>query len=405
MKYRDLNIQTQREAPNNARTEGFALLVRAGYLTRENVLTQFGEHTVNHLRSLSSNSSFLSQLSLSTIANDNETFFPMAPGPLDVAHCSNCNYTERLEFAQFAKTLFPKEDEQPLEKVLTPDCHTIEALANYLGIPKEKTAKALMYTRATDGRFIFVVVRGDMQLSEAKLRRHVGDVRVAAPEEIERSGAAPGYASPIGLKGALIVVDELIPQSQNLVAGANEIGYHFRNTNYGRDYSAEFVEDLVQAKAGDACKNCGNPLSILSAIGLTTRNEYHFENILLALAETHHDAKGLTLPHPAAPFDVYLMHVPGKEMDTRAKAEEFYNIVQSAGVSVLFDDREERAGVKFNDADLIGCPVRITVGEKALKEGMVELKPRKEKENHLISFRSLTELTSPTQFWSLIKDG
>ena len=405
MKYRDLNIQTQREAPNNARTEGFALLVRAGYLTRENVLTQFGEHAVNHLRSLSSNSSFLSQLSLSTIANDNETFFPMAPGPLDAVHCSNCNYTERLEFAQFAKTPLPEEDEQPLEKVLTPDCHTIEALANYLGIPKEKTAKALMYTRAGDGRFIFVVVRGDMQLSEAKLRRHVGDVRVAAPEEVERSGATPGYASPIGLKGALIVVDELIPQSQNLVAGANEIDYHLKNTNYGRDYSAEIVADLVQAKAGDTCKNCGNPLSILSAIGLTTRNEYHFENILLALAETHHDAKGLTLPHPAAPFDVYLMHVPGKEMDTRAKAEEFYNIVQSAGVSVLFDDREERAGVKFNDADLIGCPVRITVGEKALKEGMVELKPRKEKENHLISLRSLTELTSPTQFWSLIKDG
>ena len=112
---------------------------------------------------------------------------------------------------------------------------------------------------------------------------------------------------------------------------------------------------------------------------------------MLALAETHHDAKGLTLPHPAAPFDVYLMHVPGKEMDTRAKAEELYNTLQSAGTSVLFDDREERAGVKFNDADLIGCPMRLTVGEKNLKEGMVELKSRKEKDNKFILLDKILE--------------
>jgi len=117
---------------------------------------------------------------------------------------------------------------------------------------------------------------------------------------------------------------------------------------------------------------------------LATRSEYDFENILLALAETHRDSKGLTLPHPAAPFDAYLMHLPGKEMDTRAKAEEIYSTMKSVGISVLFDDRDERAGVKFNDADLIGCPVRITVGERALKEGMVELKERTAKENRLI---------------------
>jgi prolyl-tRNA synthetase len=180
---------------------------------------------------------------------------------------------------------------------------------------------------------------------------------------------AAGYASPIGLKEALIVVDDLIPPSQNLVAGANEAGYHLRNTNYGRDYSAEIVEDLVQAKAGDPCPHCTNQLLVMAAVSLATRKTYDVENILLALAETHHDPKGLTLPHPAAPFDVYLMHVPGKELDTRAKAEEVSNILQSAGISVLFDDRDERAGVKFNDADLIGCPIRVTIGEKGLKEG------------------------------------
>ena len=195
-------------------------------------------------------------------------------------------------------------------------------------------------------------------------------------------------------------MDDLIPQSQNLVAGANEAEYHFKNTNYGRDYSAEIVEDLVQAKAGDACKNCSNPLSVVPAIIMATRSEYYFENILLALAETHQDARGLTLPQTAAPFDVYLMQVPGKELDTRAKAEEVYNALQSAGITVLFDDRDERAGVKFNDADLIGCPIRITVGEKALKDGMVELKPRTEKENRLIRLADLMSLSSSTDFWN-----
>jgi prolyl-tRNA synthetase len=295
--------------------------------------------------------------------------------------------------ARFVKAPLPKEEERPLEKVLTPECHTIETLANFLNIPKEKTAKALMYTRLNDNRFIFVVVRGDMQLSEAKLKQHVGEVRAASAEEIERSGAVAGYASPIGLQDALIVVDDLIPQSQNLVAGANESGYHLRNTNYGRDYSAEIIEDLIQAKAGDTCINCGKLLSVLATINLATRKNYHLENILLALAETYHDSKGLTLHHPAAPFDVYLMHLPGKELDTRTKAEEIYDSLQNAGISVLFDDREERAGVKFNDADLVGLPIRVTVGEKGLKEGMVELKPRIEKENQLVSVDYIIEKT------------
>jgi prolyl-tRNA synthetase len=393
MKYRDLSIQTQRDAPNNARTEGFAFLVRAGYLTRENTPTPLGEVTLNHLRHLSSEPFFLPQLSLPTIGNDDESFFPIASGPIEVAHCPNCKYTERLELARFAKTPLPKEEELPLEKVLTPDCHTIEALSNFLGVPKEKTAKALMYTRVSDNRFIFVVVRGDSQLSEAKLKQHVGGVRAATAEEVERVGAIAGYASPIRLKDAVIVVDDLIPNSQNLVAGANETGYHLKNTNYGRDYSAEIVQDLIQAKAGDACINCENPLSILSVISLATRKDFDFQNILLALAETYHDGKGLTFPHPAAPCAVYLMQITGKEVDTRAKAEELYNNLQNAEISVLFDDREERAGVKFNDADLIGLPIRITVGEKGLKEGMVELKERKEKDNQLVPVDKIIEKT------------
>ena len=383
MKYRDLQIQTQREAPNNARTEGFAFLVRAGYLTRENIPTKLGEYTLGHLRNVFHDAVNL----LLSIGNEKAAFFPIASGDVEVAYCSSCKYTERFELAQFAKMAFPQEEQFPLEKVVTPDCNTIESLATYLNIPKEKTAKALMYTRVSDGKFIFVVVRGDMQLSEAKLKQHAGNVRAATAEEIVSAGAVPGYASAVGLsKEALIIVDDLIPESRNLVAGANEAGWHLKNTNHGRDYSAEIIADLTQAKVGDVCMECGNPLSVLSAIQLSD-----IGNVLLALAETHHDEKGLTIPHPAAPFDVYLMQVPGKELDTRAKAEDIYLALQDTGISVLFDDRDERAGVKFNDADLIGCPIRVTVGEKGLKEGMVELKPRKAKENQLVLVGEIVE--------------
>jgi len=382
MKYTTLSIQTQREFPNNARTQGFGWLARAGYLTRENQLLPLGEAMQARLQTSEPSSLFhpfeslRAALSLPLHKNEHAIYFPLSTGDVEIAHCPSCRYTERLELAQFKKTALPREEEKPLEKVSTPECNTIEALANLLNIPKEKTAKALMYVRKADNKFVFIAVRGDMQLSEAKLGKLTGEVKLADAESISRSGAEAGYASPIGLKDALILVDDLIPQSQNLVAGANEKGYHLLNTNYPRDYAAEIVADLVQAKAGDACANCGNPLEVVSAIQIQNGTEIDFANLMLALAETHHDDKGLTLPLSAAPFDVYLMHVPGKTMDTKAKAEEIYNALQNTGITVLFDDRDERAGVKFNDADLIGCPLRVTVGEKGLQSGMVELKKR-----------------------------
>jgi prolyl-tRNA synthetase len=392
MKYTDLNIQTQREAPNNARTEGFAFLVRAGFLTRENEKQPLGQQAISRLQNLLKDPSLLFQLSLPLSTNDHETFFPLPTGDVEIAHCESCKYSERLELAQFKKKALPREEELPLEKVLTPDCNTIESLANFLGVPKEKTAKALMYTRVSDRQFVFIVVRGDMQLSETKLRNIVGEIKLADAESVHRAGAEAGFASPIGLTNALIIVDELIPRSHNLVAGANEAGYHLKNTNYPRDYSAEIIADVTQAKAGDLCVNCGNPLSTLTAISLASDSGFQFENILLALAETFHDEKGLALPKSAAPFDVYLMHVPGKTINTLEKAEEIYNALQSAGISVLFDNRDERAGVKFNDADLIGCPIRITAGEKALKDEMVELKLRTAAGGSIVSLEKILNL-------------
>jgi prolyl-tRNA synthetase len=397
MKYTDLKIQTQRDAPNNARTEGFVFLVRAGFLSRENEILPLGKQAISHLQGLSNGPAFFSLLALPLIQNENEIFFPLSIGDMEVIQCPSCKYTERLELATFKKATLPHQDELPLEKVPTPDSNTIESLANFLGLPKKQTAKALMYTRLSDRQFIFIVVRGDMQLSEAKLKNLAGDVRPATTEEIVQAGAVAGYASPIGLKNALIIVDDLIPQSANLVAGANEAGYHFKHTNYPRDYSAEMIADVTQARANDLCVNCGSALSTFTVFHLATRSEFNFENILSALAETHHDEKGLTFPKSTAPFDVYLMHVPGKQMDTGSKAAEIYDQLQAAGVSVLFDDRDERAGVKFNDADLIGCPIRITVGEKALQNGMVELKVRKEKENKLVMLENLIEEIAETE--------
>lgn len=391
MRYRDLSIQTQREAPNNARTQGFAFLVRAGYVTRENRPTELGLHALKHLEKLSADlgDAYFSTLDIPTLSNAEETFFSLKTGALDVIHCPACGYVARSEFALFAKSVPPTEEPLPIEKVVTPECNTIEDLANFLGIPKEKTAKALLFTHQSDGKFVFVVVRGDMQLSEAKLKQHAGDVKPATADEIAASGAVAGYASPIGLQDALIIVDDLIPNSPNLVAGANESGYHLKNVNYGRDYNAEIIADLVQAEGGNACANCGKPLSVLSADVLASKDVYHFDKILHALAESHHDDKGLTLPHPAAPFDIYLMHVPGKTMDTGSAAAELYERLQQAGVSVLFDDRDERAGVKFNDADLIGSPVRVTVGERGLQNEMVELKERTAPENQFIGTKDI----------------
>ncbi|GAB4416267.1 MAG: hypothetical protein Kow002_01940 [Anaerolineales bacterium] len=401
MRYEELHIQTQREAPNNARTQGFALLVRAGYLTRENELLPLGKHALEHLKELSKRSDFFALLSLPTIGGSQSVYFPLPTGAADLIHCPACGYTSRSESALFAKKA-AQEEPLPIEKVATPDCNTIAELANFLNLPQEKTAKALLFTRQSDGKFIFAVTRGDMQLSQAKLEAQVGQVRAATAAEIAASGAVAGYASPIGLKDALIIVDDLIPKSANLVAGANEEGYHLKNVNYGRDYQAEIVADLAGAQAGYACAECGASLTAQKADPLFENGTHHYKNILHALAETHHDEHGLTIPHPAAPFDLYLMHIPGRELDTADAAEKLYAKLTEAGLSVLLDARESRAGVKFNDADLIGAPIRITVGERALKDGMVELKPRSAQNKHLVPLENL-QISTQTDFWKLIQ--
>ena len=283
MRFSQLSIQTQRDNPSNARTEGFALLYRAGYLTRTGEPLELAGRVLENVRKLHREpvQAFFERLGLDVIASRaaDEFYFPIQAGADEILRCSACGYAARRAISGLRKQALSAEEPLPVEKVSTPDCSTIESLAAFLKIPKEKTAKALMYTRLADGKFVFIVLRGDMQLSEEKLRLHIGEARPATENEITAAGAVAGYASPIGLRDALIVVDDLLPHSPNLVAGANQAGYHLLNVNYPRDFQAKVAADVVLARNGDACPECGAALELYAAETLSTGSEIHFDRL------------------------------------------------------------------------------------------------------------------------------
>src|SRR5258708_23848582 len=337
MKFRDLKIETLRQAPSDARTEALSLLIRANYLTHENRPTLLGQKLIDRLGGIHAGrpTTFFEKLLLPVLQVEDEFFFETPRGGVTLLRCPTGDYTARRQGAKFQKKINPASPLMPLEKVYTPECNTIDSLAQFLGISKGQTAKAWMYTRATDGRFVFVAVRGDMQLSDAKLEKIVGKHRLAGAEEIMLAGAVGGYASPIGMRDELVIVDDLIPDTTNLVVGANEAGYHWTHSNYGRDYSADIVADVVLASPGDACPRCGAELVSSNADGLFDGSGYQFENILAAMAEVRHDERGLIFQAGASAFDVYLMQIQGKETNTFAQAGELYTQLQDAGISVF----------------------------------------------------------------------
>ena len=348
--------------------------------------------------------------------------------------CSACHYAANRQIAHFRKPFAIAETLQTIEKVATPECKTIEDLANFLGVTKSRTAKAVfLVATIAEGeididRFVFAIVRGDMEVNETKLANAVKakDLRPAREEEIRAIGAEPGYASPVGIgksrdKGlgekVMIVVDDMIPKSPNLVAGANEPGYHLRNVNYGRDYSADVIADIAAAAEGDACVECGGALQAVRGVEvgnifkLGTRYSEamgcHFRDqdgiskpvimgsygigtgrLLACIVEEHHDEFGLIWPVSVAPYTVHLVVLKGKGAegaeDSEANAERLYTELQAAGIEVLYDDRDVSPGVKFNDADLIGLPIRLTVSARAMKQGGVEFKRRDQKEKRII---------------------
>ncbi len=335
--------------------------------------------------------------------------------------CDNCGYAANRQIARFAKPPAAPEAPLPLEKIATPATTTIESLAELLGVPRAKTAKAVfLVATVTEGdhdvdRFVFAVVRGDMDVNETKLANAVKakELRPARPEEIQAVGAVPGYASPIGLRDIVVVVDDIIPDSPNLVAGANEDGYHLLNTNYGRDYTATTVADIAVARAGDACPQCGAPLG--TSGGVETGNIFKLGTrysaamgatfldaegksrpvimgsygiglgrLLACVVEEHHDDKGIIWPISIAPCQVHLVALANERSAAAETADQLYADLTAAGIEVLYDDRAESPGVKFMDADLIGIPLRLTVGERGLKRGGVELKRRDSADNTLV---------------------
>ena len=348
--------------------------------------------------------------------------------------CDTCHYAANRQIARFHKPSPPAEASLPIEKVATPECKTIEELANFLGVGKSHTAKAVfMIATLAEGEkdtdhFVFALIRGDMEVNETKLANvlKAKDLRPAREEEIRAIGAEPGFASPVGLRkpeeasigeNGMIVMDDMIPLSPNLVAGANEAGYHLRNVNYGRDYIADVVADIAAAAAGDACVVCGSPLRAVrgvevgnifklgtrysEATGCNFRDQDGISKpvimgsygigtgrLLACIVEAHHDEYGLVWPITVAPYTVHLVVLKGKGVqglgNSEENAERLYAELQTGGIEVLYDDRDESPGIKFNDADLIGLPIRLTVSDRAIKQGGVELKHRDQKEKRII---------------------
>jgi prolyl-tRNA synthetase len=319
--------------------------------------------------------------------------------------CDACGYAANRQVATFRKDEPDAEDLKPLEEVATPGTSTIESLATFMGVPASRTAKATFFMAGQ--RFIFAVVRGDMEVNETKLANAVGalELRPANADELAAAGIVAGYASPIGIGGVTVVVDDLVARAPNLVAGANKTGYHLLNTNVPRDYRPDVVADIASAAEGAPCTRCGSPLRVVrgvevgntfklgtrysKALGATFLDaQGQNQEIIMAsygigvgrliacIAQSHRDERGLIWPLAVAPFQVYLVGLDLHDETIRAAAESLYADLLEQGIEVLYDDRDERAGVKFADADLLGIPLRVTISRRTLEADAAELKLR-----------------------------
>jgi prolyl-tRNA synthetase len=327
--------------------------------------------------------------------------------------CSECDYAAHAEEAEFAKPEGPQERARAIEKVATPDCKTMAALTNLLGVPLEKTLKVVFYATEA-GEVIIAAIRGDLDISEKKLKRTLGiaDLYVATEREILAVGAVPGYGSPIGVRGAKLVVDDSVLLGSNFVAGANEDGYHLLNVNYPRDFQADILTDIAQAQAGYACPRCRSQLTEIPGIeiGYLKRGEsmggtyldrggkarpivvgsygLDLARLMAAVVEQHHDQWGIIWPAAIAPYHIHLV-VLGAGEEVVTKAKEVYADLKALGYEVLYDDRDGSAGVKFNDADLIGIPIRLTLSRRTLKKNAIEIKLRWEEGRETVGLDAL----------------
>lgn len=342
-----------------------------------------------------------------------EFMLPAENGEDTVISCPKCGYTANAEKAVFDKGKATNDKPLPVEEIATPGMKTIEELAAFLKIPGSQTLKAVFYI--ADGKFIFVVIRGDLPVNEIKLKNtlHCQDLRLATDTEVSEQGIVAGSASPVSLKGVTIVADDSVTSGTNFVAGGNKPDTHIKNVNYPRDFKADIITDIALAKANDTCAKCGTKFTAIRGIEvghifvlgtiyseklganfIDTAGTSHpilmgcyglgVSRVLAGAIEQHHDEKGIIWPMPIAPYQVYLCPLYREGTLVADTAEKINSELEAAGIEVLFDDRQESPGVKFNDADLYGIPLRITVSPRTLEKKSIEVKWRSEKESKLL---------------------
>lgn len=351
-------------------------------------------------------------------------------GESEIAYCQSCDMAATTERAEFRDEQSISKEILPLEEVHTPGASSIEELSEFLKVEPERTLKALLFiTYDDEGKekeYVAAFIRGDRELNMTKLINALSipehAIEFADEEKISRvTGCVPGYTGPIGLKNCRIIVDSEIPGTVNLITGANKREYHVMNSNYGRDYEAHIVTDIKTLLEGDPCPVCGNPVlhargievgqvfklgtKYSKAMGAYYKDEAQEDRLihmgcygigvtrtLAAVVEQHHDENGIIWPVSVAPYEVIITLVKPKDEQQAETAEQLYGIFREKGIDVLLDDRDERPGVKFKDADLLGIPVRITVG-RGVVDGLVEHKLRKETEKTEIPVREALEKT------------
>lgn len=317
--------------------------------------------------------------------------------------CQACGYRAMPEAAEFGKDAIT-EPLKEIKEVATPNCKTIDEVSGFLNVPVEKTAKAVFFTRVTDGSVIFVVVRGDFEVNLPKLEHHFGELRPSTDDEIRACGSVPGYASPINVSNCTVVVDPSVEKSSNLVAGANREGFHLVNTNYGRDYKADMILDVALAKDGYPCK-CGGFLSLKTGnvIGSISQHltDVPFMNekgkkeflkvteitidmmsIVRCVADQNHDQYGVIFPPAVAPWKYIVLVLDPNEV----LVSKITKLLDSG--TYLIDGRKAKPGVKFSEADLRGIPNRIVISKRLGDK--IEVKRRGE-EKMVLSLEEFTD--------------
>lgn len=338
-----------------------------------------------------------------------------------IAGCTQCSYAANIEKAAGGIPVISTEEKPiTMEMVSTPGKHTVEEVAEFLKVPISRLAKTLIY--AADKNLAAVVIRGDREVNEVKLKNALNaqELVLADAEQIQAATGAPiGFAAPFGLQGVgRILMDDSLQQAVNLITGGNRADTHARGVNPGRDFQPTQILDLKNVQAGDLCPKCGAALKIergievghvfklglkysqaMRAVFLDEGGEEHFcvmgcygigvSRIAAAAIEQNHDEHGIIWPLPIAPYQVVLLPVAPKDPRAAEMAEAVYAQLQAAGVEVLLDDRDERAGIKFKDADLIGIPIRLTFG-RGVAENLIELKRRDTGAVEMISRAEIT---------------